>query len=229
MIAPRIIVLARDHAQAKTRLARCLDTAARASLAHAMLDDLLGAIAAARTGWEVTVATDSGSIAGRVGILGARAMHLRTSGPRATAAAALAAALCDGCPAALVLPADLPLARPEDIVAVITAGEPPAELVVVPDRHEDGTNALLLCPPDRLSPLFGVGSYNAHLAAARRAGLRVRVIAPTRLIFDIDNPEDLMLLRSQAASAGPHTRELLTLLAERDLRRPAVRYGDPAC
>ena len=46
----------------------------------------------------------------------------------------------------LIIPADLPLITSEDVYAMLErVGEPPV-VVVAPDRHLRGTNALLVCP-----------------------------------------------------------------------------------
>ena len=42
-----------------------------------------------------------------------------------------------------------------------------ADVVIVPDRHGTGTNALVLSPPDAIVPAFGEGSKARHVEAAR--------------------------------------------------------------
>jgi 2-phospho-L-lactate guanylyltransferase (CobY/MobA/RfbA family) len=62
-------------------------------------------------------------------------------------------------------------------------------LVRAQDRHH--TNALALRPPDRLATAFGrADSFAAHLAAARAASSRVRVLDNPRIAFDVDGPAD---------------------------------------
>jgi len=60
----------------------------------------------------------------------------------------------------------------------------------------------LLRPPDALPFLFGPGSFDAHLNAARERGLRVRVCERQRLAFDLDTAEDL----AELGDARPGTR-----------------------
>ena len=59
-----------------------------------------------------------------------------------------------GADAALVLTADLPLARPEDVAAIMAAAQPAPSAVLVPSHDGTGTNAMLLRPPrrDRAAP-----------------------------------------------------------------------------
>jgi 2-phospho-L-lactate guanylyltransferase len=67
-------------------------------------------------------------------------------------------------------------------------------VIISPDRAHAGTNALMLRPPDALPFAFGIGSYKAHLHAARERGLDIRVCERPHLAFDIDTAEDLARL-----------------------------------
>ena len=180
-----IVVVARDPRRAKTRLRGALAPGHRASLALAMLDDVVAA--AMRTRKPVLVVTDARSIAARVRMLGARATVAPARGTRAGAAHGLRLAARDGADAVLVIAADLPFATAADFRRVIAAGRR-AEIVIVPDKGGSGTNALFLRPPSRIAPLFGHGSLAAHRRAAGRDGKVLRV---ARLGVDIDTPSDL--------------------------------------
>ena len=87
-----------------------------------------------------------------------------------------------------------------------------AGVVIVPDRHGTGTNALLLSPPTIMAPAFGEGSFARHTALARAAGVSPRVAEVRSLGLDVDTPEDLAALR-RALAAWPRgavrTRALL--------------------
>jgi len=95
----------------------------------------------------------------------------------------------------LVLPADLPLLDAGDVRAVLeVVGEGPS-VIISPDGTRSGTNALLLQPPDLLPFAFGPDSFEAHLGAARRRDLRVRVCERPHLAFDLDTAGDLARLK----------------------------------
>ena len=94
----------------------------------------------------------------------------------------------------LILPADLPYLRTEDLDALFDAARNHS-VVIAPDASESGTNALLLTPPTLMMPLFGPSSFEAHLRAARSSGHSLSVIHHPGLQKDIDNPEDLDRLR----------------------------------
>ena len=92
----------------------------------------------------------------------------------------------------LVLPADLPFVSRTDIEALIAQSEP-GHIVLAPDEAGDGTNALLVTPPNGIQFLYGMGSYARHRAAAQAAGLTVRTVLREGLAFDLDSEEDWQL------------------------------------
>ena len=95
----------------------------------------------------------------------------------------------------LVLPADLPLISKEDILELIQrAGEPPV-VVIAPDRHGRGTNALLISPPGLIEYDFGENSFQRHCARAKNAGARLEVVELPSLGLDLDIPEDFELIK----------------------------------
>lgn len=102
--------------------------------------------------------------------------------------------------ALLLLPSDLPLLEIKDISAMLDflALYPLHSLAVIaPDRHQKGTNALLLRPPGLLNfqYLFGEQSFEQHLEALRQiTGVQTFICQPPGLIFDLDRPADLATL-----------------------------------
>jgi 2-phospho-L-lactate guanylyltransferase len=94
------------------------------------------------------------------------------------------------------------------VSALLKGSDPFRNVVIVPDRHGQGTNALLLTPPDVMEPAFGEGSFARHAARARAAGAAVRVADLPSLALDVDTPEDLAALLAGRADA-PRTRALL--------------------
>jgi 2-phospho-L-lactate guanylyltransferase len=77
--------------------------------------------------------------------------------------------------------------------------------VLVTDRAGDGTNVLLVAPPDAIAFRFGPGSRAAHAAGARAAGATyVEVAGP--LDLDLDTPDDL--LAAEARGLGTLTADV---------------------
>jgi len=96
----------------------------------------------------------------------------------------------------LIVPADLPLITTEDIFAILDkAGEPPV-VVVAPDRHRLGTNALLVCPTGLIEYHYGINSFQYHCELAISAGARLEICELPSLALDLDVPDDLDVLES---------------------------------
>ncbi|MFQ5615312.1 MAG: 2-phospho-L-lactate guanylyltransferase [Anaerolineales bacterium] len=94
----------------------------------------------------------------------------------------------------LIVPADLPLMEPDDIQKMIELGNSNPCVVIAPDRHCEGTNALLVAPPDLMKFDYGSGSFERHCKRARQADARLEVYEIDSLALDVDWPEDLDLL-----------------------------------
>ena len=95
----------------------------------------------------------------------------------------------------LILPVDLPLLSSDDIRQVIASDPGPPGVVIVPDRHRQGTNVLLVDPPGFLEYEYGPGSFERHCECARRVNARLHVVDLPALALDIDCPDDLELIQ----------------------------------
>jgi 2-phospho-L-lactate/phosphoenolpyruvate guanylyltransferase len=98
----------------------------------------------------------------------------------------------------LILPADLPLLTQADIEAFIVDHKkyPQPCVTITADRHNDGTNALLISPPGLISYAYGPGSFELHCELARAKNAHLQIIPNPNLALDLDTPEDLELLNS---------------------------------
>jgi 2-phospho-L-lactate guanylyltransferase len=65
-----------------------------------------------------------------------------------------------------------------------------AHCVIAPDRHDKGTNALAMTPPDPDFFRFGPDSFHAHTEAAATRGMRLHVLRRPGLAHDLDTPDD---------------------------------------
>jgi 2-phospho-L-lactate/phosphoenolpyruvate guanylyltransferase len=97
----------------------------------------------------------------------------------------------------LMIAGDLPLVSSAALEQVVALADPSAGVVVVPDRHRLGTNALLCAPPDVVAPCFGGDSFRLHLQAAQAAGVPAQVLEVEELALDLDVAADFEFLRSQ--------------------------------
>jgi 2-phospho-L-lactate guanylyltransferase len=82
---------------------------------------------------------------------------------------------------------------PRDLDRLLT-GVPERYVGIVPDRHGEGTNALVLSPPGVIRPAFGEGSHARHEAAARAAEAPFATEELASLALDLDTPADLIAL-----------------------------------
>ena len=96
----------------------------------------------------------------------------------------------------LILPADLPLITREDVLILMEKAVNPPVIVIAPDRHEKGTNALLLSPSGLIEYDFGENSFERHCERARQAGARLEIVKLPSLGLDLDLPEDLEMIRN---------------------------------
>jgi 2-phospho-L-lactate guanylyltransferase len=185
---------------AKRRLAAGLDDARRREIAAAMLGDVLEAIGAARA-IERTIVV-SGDPEAQELSAGAGAEIVpdpADEGHVQAALAGIARAEVEGSRRVVLLPGDCPLLDPRELDRLLT-GVPDPYVGIVPDRHGEGTNALVLSPPGAISPAFGEGSRARHEAAAREAGIPYAVEALPSLALDLDTPADLIALTRELES-----------------------------
>ena len=96
----------------------------------------------------------------------------------------------------LVLPADLPLIAKDDILELVRRAQEPPVVVIAPDRHGRGTNALLISPPGLIEYDFGENSFQRHCERAKNAGARLEIVELPSLALDLDIPEDFELVKS---------------------------------
>lgn len=188
---------------AKSRLGGSLDAEERYDLVVAMVRRTLAAVAATPGIAETIVVTPDDEVRTVALEAGARPIRQRSRGLNQGLREARDEAIAGGADAILAVPIDLPLVSPAALEALLTPLTDPARPLVVmtPDRHGRGTNALLLAPPDAIDFAFGGDSRVAHASRARAAGARLLEIhGPLRL--DLDTPEDVLLVEDIAPEAA---------------------------
>ncbi len=199
-------------ANAKQRLNGLLSPETREALARAMFAEVFSAMTAARGFDAVAVATSDPQIAAQARTGGALVFEEDTQQSHSSSAdwaARRAAEL--GATAVVLLPIDVPLITPAEIELLISAAPRPGVLIV-PSEDGTGTNAVVRTPPNAIHSSFGPGSFQAHLNEARAKGLRVGVIRPRGITFDLDTPEDAAELLRRAPES-PIARILKTQCA----------------
>jgi 2-phospho-L-lactate/phosphoenolpyruvate guanylyltransferase len=195
----RAIVPTKPLGASKSRLARRLSQDRRARLTLAML-------------WRVLQAARSTPGIGEVAVIGGddtiRALCRRLQLPCEPEPAvglngcvehAFRAGRQAGWDASVYLPADLPELSPQDLDCLLRLSGGARDLVVAPDRSEQGTNALLVPSAVSFTPMLGADSFREHLAQARALGKPVHICRSEGLLLDIDTASDLDLLLARRA------------------------------
>src|SRR5256885_14975406 len=172
---PTVVVPFRRE-NAKVRL-RPLPEDARDALAEAMLADVL---AAAETVGRTIVASEADQ---------GEAVELALRGPEAGPI--------------LVVNADLPCAKPRDLLALL--GALPDEGLALVEAPDGTTNALALASPQLFAPLYGPGSAARFRARAAKLEVPVPVARIPNLADDADTLADLERLEGRLGpvTAGP--------------------------
>jgi len=187
--------------RAKSRLAEALLPAQREQLATSLLMRTVGLLLPLPTVQGVLVISRDTKALAMVRDLGAQTLQ-ESGAPELNAALyrATQALPAFGADAALVVPADLPLLAPEDIENVVNLGRAHHSVVIAPDRHEQGTNLLLVRPPGLIPYSFGVSSFAEHQRFAREAGAGVYTYRSPRTGLDLDTADDLQRYYALAES-----------------------------
>jgi 2-phospho-L-lactate/phosphoenolpyruvate guanylyltransferase len=213
--------------RAKQRLGEAVGGGDRRALAAAMVGDVLAALDHVPAIADIVVITAEPMVLGDLGRAAptvvddpdtrGRAAPVVVPDPdergqSAAAEAGIREAVARGAERVLLVPGDCPALDPDEVSRLLERGGAPPHVVIVPDRHGSGTNALLVAPPDAVAPAFGAGSLARHAARARAAGATVKVCELPSLGLDVDTPDDLAALRAALAGhpeAAPRTRGVL--------------------
>jgi 2-phospho-L-lactate/phosphoenolpyruvate guanylyltransferase len=176
---------------AKSRLGAVLDAEERRDLVERLLRGTVAAALATPGIVEVLVVSPDPEVLAVAESAGARGVAQRSRGLNPALQEARAAATGERL---LVLPGDLPTLTADDIARVLAAGDEAGSpsVVLVPDRHRRGTNALLLDPADAIDPAFGGDSRAGHAWLAESADIPFRELTGL-LALDLDTPDDLLL------------------------------------
>ncbi|MBX5445346.1 2-phospho-L-lactate guanylyltransferase [Sphaerobacter sp.] len=182
---------------AKSRLAERLNPDERRVLVLSLLDHVLATLNAARHVDAVILVSPDLEVLDRAARHGAVPLLQPGSGLNEGLRLGRDEAVRRGADTLLIVLADLPWVTADEIDALVAA-LPERGVALAPDRHEHGTNAAALRPPDAIEPAFGAGSFARHQAQAVARGLPLQELRVRGLAFDIDTPADLEELAGHA-------------------------------
>jgi 2-phospho-L-lactate guanylyltransferase len=187
-----ILIPVKDPTRAKMRLAGLLSPQERGRLVWAMFEDVARAAAQSKRADRIFVVTSCEPImqAARSFGWGVIAEDRQLSESESVDGASRQLAQL-GFDAVMRVPADLPMARAEDLDALLEFDLTPPASLLVPSRDGTGTNVLLRSPADLFPSRFGPNSLLLHLEEAARAGSPCSIVNNYRLALDIDEPADI--------------------------------------
>jgi 2-phospho-L-lactate guanylyltransferase len=189
-----VIIPLRNRLGGKTRLAERFTPLQRETLVRHMAETVLDAVIQSKVASQIILVTRDPVFAQEVigERTGVRIVHQTSRFP------GLIGALDHGREAAtststLVLFADLPLIRADDVGEIAAS---PGRVVVVPDRHLEGTNGVLVRedPDAEFRYQFGEESYRKHLAEAGRLWWRRTDVVQPGTATDLDTMNDWLEL-----------------------------------
>jgi 2-phospho-L-lactate/phosphoenolpyruvate guanylyltransferase len=221
------ILPVKSFGAAKQRLGSLLGSGSRQALAQAMFQDVVASLRKVEGIETIVVVASEPSVEfaaeERVVLLEDEA----TDGQSPAALIGIRWAVEAGFERVLLVPGDTPLLSPTEIDALLVSG--PDDVVIVPDRHDTGTNGLLLRPPTAIEPSFGPDSLQRHVAAAEAAGVTHRVERVPSLMFDVDTSDDLAVVAEAiegSRAIAPRTRGALRQLDRAGARLKVAAGAD---
>lgn len=99
--------------------------------------------------------------------------------------------------ASIVFPQDIPYIKTQDIEFVLKFKTDSKFVIVVPSRRFDGTNALVRMPVNLMNTHYDEDSYKIHMDTAKGITRNVSLVFSKRIMWDVDNCEDLQFLLNQ--------------------------------
>ena len=102
--------------------------------------------------------------------------------------------LKNGFETSIVVPQDIPYIKTQDIDFMLKFKTNSDFAIVVPSRRFDGTNALVRNPVNLMTTHYDEDSYKIHMSTARKETRDVSLVFVKRIMWDVDNMEDLKFL-----------------------------------
>ena len=184
-----VVIPIKAFEQAKDRLSSVLDADQRKHLARTTA---LGVIESVRPA-AIFVVCDNPDVSQWATLHGATVVHQSIAGLNAAVQVGISAA--QEFERVMIVHSDLPL--PRRLRELLDSTVASNTVTIVPDRHRDGTNVLIIPPGTGFNCHYGAKSFEAHMAEATRLGLPLHIVEDDELALDVDTPDDLAALPTQ--------------------------------
>lgn len=193
----RVVVPIRSFDRAKSRLASALDSDQRRTLARICAERVLTLAGVERS----VVVCDDPEVARWASELNVDVLRVDSTGLNPSLQEAMPRIMATWKPSeVVVVHADLVFPDALQDLDALLPGDASARVVIVPDRHGDGTNVLGLGSEVVAMWRFAYGprSFEAHCDQARKLGADLQIVEHSDLSIDLDTPEDLAIDRVRA-------------------------------
>jgi 2-phospho-L-lactate guanylyltransferase len=184
-----VVIPIKAFEQAKDRLSSVLDADQRKHLARTTA---LGVIESVRPA-AIFVVCDNPDVSQWATLHGVTVVHQSIAGLNAAVQVGISAA--HEFERVMIVHSDLPL--PRRLRELLDSTVASNTVTIVPDRHRDGTNVLIIPPGAEFNCHYGAKSFEAHMAEATRLGLPLHIVEDDELALDVDTPDDLAALPTQ--------------------------------
>lgn len=188
-----VVIPIKAFYQAKERLSDLLTPSERLVLAKMCAERVLRAVA----GYKVFVVCDDEAVAQWATAHNAQIVWQTEAGLNNAVRAGVAAARVNKFELAMIVHSDLPLATSfSQLFSDCDLDSLKTSITLVPDRHEDGTNVMILPTSSDFEFAYGRNSFITHQHLAKKCNLALRIIYDQHLSVDIDTAEDLAVAQS---------------------------------
>lgn len=177
----------------KQRLANVLAPEQRGSLVRQLAQGVIAALRHSHVIEACVVVSGDNAVLEWAAQQGSATLYEATQGLNPALEAARQWASVHRADGLLIILPDLPLLTAADVLQLVALSTP-RSIILAPDRHGTGTNALLLRPMDLLPFRFGVNSLQQHQLLARSVGVDLILCSLPGFAFDLDTPADLAAL-----------------------------------
>lgn len=186
-----VLIPVKSFDTAKGRLSEALSGQRRAELARSMA----GTVINASGSLPVWVICDDPAVAGFAVANGAGVIWRPAKGLNRAVRDGVGFLASQGVDRVVIAHADLPLATDLTWLGDGAANQ----VVIVPDRHGDGTNVMSIPADAEFDFAYGPGSCAAHSVEAKRRGLDLKIVPDEQLGWDVDTADDLAVFDAQLA------------------------------
>jgi len=187
------IIPVKTFSKAKSRLG--LDSEKTEQLCKIMFEEVLSAISKSQVNKTVIISRDESAFEIAKKYNTVHIFEEKENGVNAAVSMAEKYLLENNFDASIVFPQDIPMIRSQDIDELIRFQRTP-QLIVVPSRKFDGTNALLRSPVNVMETHYDEDSYKIHLTTAKSRNIPTTFALISRIMWDVDDQSDLEFIMS---------------------------------